>query len=32
MRNAEHSINQMDVELTQEQFDALVSFVFNVGV
>ena len=32
IRNAEHSINQMDVELTQEQFDALVSFVFNVGV
>ena len=22
----------MDVDLTQEQFDALVSFVFNVGV
>ena len=32
IRNAEHSINQMDAELTQEQFDALVSFVFNVGV
>ena len=32
IRNAVHSINQMDVELTQEQFDALVSFVFNVGV
>ena len=32
IRNAEHSINQMDVDLTQEQFDALVSFVFNVGV
>ncbi len=32
IRNAEHSINQMDAELSQEQFDALVSFVFNVGV
>ena len=32
IRNAEHCINQMDVDLTQEQFDALVSFVFNVGV
>jgi len=32
IRNAEHSINQMDAELTQEQFDALVSFVFNIGV
>ena len=32
IRNAEHCINQMDVGLTQEQFDALVSFVFNVGV
>lgn len=32
IRNAEHCINQMDVYLTQEQFDALVSFVFNVGV
>ena len=32
IRNAEHCINQMGVDLTQEQFDALVSFVFNVGV
>ena len=32
IRNAEHSINQMGADLTQEQFDALVSFVFNVGV
>ena len=32
IRNAEHCINQMDIDLTQEQFDALVSFVFNVGV
>ena len=31
IRTAEHCINQMDVDLTQEQFDALVSFVFNVG-
>ena len=32
IRNAEHCINQMGADLTQEQFDALVSFVFNVGV
>ncbi len=32
IRNAEHCINQMGADLTQEQFDALVSFVFNIGV
>ena len=32
IRNAEHCINQLGADLTQEQFDALVSFVFNVGV
>lgn len=32
IRNAEHCVNQMGVDLTQGQFDALVSFVFNVGV
>lgn len=31
IRNAEHCINQMDADLTQEQFDALISFVFNIG-
>ena len=25
-------VNEVDADLTQEQFDALVSFVFNVGV
>lgn len=29
---AEHSVNSLvKVELTQDQFDALISFVFNVG-
>ena len=28
----ERSINQLDVVLTQHQYDALASFVFNVGV
>ena len=32
IRNAEHCVNQMGVDLTQGQFDALVSFVFNIGV
>ncbi len=31
IRNAEHCINQMGADLTQEQFDALISFVFNIG-
>lgn len=33
VRNSETAINQLvDVPLTQNQFDALASFVFNVGV
>ncbi|NCC99985.1 MAG: lysozyme [Bacteroidia bacterium] len=32
LRTAENAINTMGVELTQNQFDALVSFVFNLGV
>lgn len=32
IKKAEDEINRIDADLTQEQFDALVSFVFNVGV
>ena len=28
---AEAEVNKVDADLTQEQFDALVSFVFNIG-
>lgn len=28
---AEATVNEQDLELTQDQFDALVSFVYNVG-
>lgn len=31
IKNAEAEVNRIDADLTQEQFDALVSFVFNVG-
>ena len=31
IQKAEAEVNRIDAELTQEQFDALVSFVFNVG-
>ena len=32
IRHAEAEVNRIDADLTQEQFDALVSFVFNVGI
>lgn len=32
IKHAEQAVNEVDADLTQEQFDALVSFVFNVGV
>ena len=32
IQKAEAEVNRIDADLTQEQFDALVSFVFNVGV
>ena len=31
IKHAEDEVNKVDADLTQEQFDALVSFVFNVG-
>ena len=31
IQKAEDEVNRIDADLTQEQFDALVSFVFNVG-
>ena len=31
IQKAEAEVNRIDTDLTQEQFDALVSFVFNVG-
>ena len=31
IQRAEDEVNRIDADLTQEQFDALVSFVFNVG-
>ena len=31
IKKAEDEINRIDADLTQEQFDALVSFVFNIG-
>ena len=31
IQKAEAEVNRIDADLTQEQFDALVSFVFNVG-
>ena len=31
IRHAEAEVNKLEADLTQEQFDALVSFVFNVG-
>ena len=31
IKKAEDEVNRIDADLTQEQFDALVSFVFNVG-
>ena len=31
IQRAEAEVNRIDADLTQEQFDALVSFVFNVG-
>ena len=31
IQKAEAEVNRIDANLTQEQFDALVSFVFNVG-
>jgi lysozyme len=31
IKHAEDEVNRIDADLTQEQFDALVSFVFNVG-
>ena len=32
IQKAEDEVNRIDADLTQEQFDALVSFVFNVGI
>jgi lysozyme len=32
LRTAEEAVNEVKVPLTRKQFDALVSFVFNVGV
>lgn len=32
LRPVEKYINEMDIELTQNQFDAVCSFAFNVGV
>ena len=29
---AEHAVNNLDIPLTQYQFDALVSFIYNLGV
>ena len=31
IQRAEDEVNRIDADLTQEQFDALVSFIFNVG-
>ena len=31
IKHAEQAVNEVDADLTQEQFDALVSFVFNIG-
>ena len=31
IQKAEAEVNRIEADLTQEQFDALVSFVFNVG-
>ena len=31
IQKAEDEVNRINADLTQEQFDALVSFVFNVG-
>ena len=31
IQKAEAEVNKLEADLTQEQFDALVSFVFNVG-
>lgn len=32
LEEAENEINMLNLQLTQNQFDALVSFVFNVGI
>jgi lysozyme len=32
LRTAEDAVNEQNLSLSQNQFDALVSFVFNVGV
>lgn len=32
IKRAEDEVNRIDADLTQEQFDVLVSFIFNVGV
>lgn len=32
IRFAENAVNNLNINLTQGQFDALVSFIFNVGV
>ena len=31
IQKAEDEVNRIDADLTQEQFDALISFVFNIG-
>ena len=31
LQSAENCINQQDIDLTQNEFDALVSFVYNLG-